>query len=548
MATGVQTATTITRVTRSLRAWPGRVISGGGAAILLVSLYLPWYSTTSDVSGRPLSTTAWEAFRRDDELLVALAVLTLWATSVRFSRLTLGARGVAGVAAAALVVLRIVSPPGHGDSILIGPLVALAAAVAMAFAAAIDLRNLSRLEATAPAVRATPGLADSGAAVYQAGEVRAARVESLRAIAALSVVGLHVFIISEAKVSDPLNHFLNGGAFGVFFFLTLTGYLLFRPFARHFVDGRSGLRLREYAVNRALRILPLYYVVVAVLLVLRVNGGEPHDWWRFALFLENFSFGTVLRADSPMWSLPVEIQFYVFLPLLALLIGWIARGSRARAAAVIAAVAIPSLVLRLIFFSFNPAPDFRWTFSLPTLFFFFAAGMLLALLRLAWDEQRPRWVRGPLASADLWMLASAPLWIAALADKRFQVAVAPAAFLILAGCVLPLRAGVLARALDWRPLAVLGIASYSLYLWHVPAITLVADNPVRFPPPGGVFTGRPHELLYLGVAAFPACIAVALASYAIIESPFLRLRRQWASRPGRKPRVSGTAEVTSVST
>ena len=69
------------------------------------------------------------------------------------------------------------------------------------------------------------------------------------------------------------------------------------------------------------------------------------------------------------------------------------------------------------------------------------AGMLLALLRLAWDERRPRWLRGRLASADLWMLSSAPLWVAALADKRLQAAVAPAAFLVLAGSVLPLRAG-----------------------------------------------------------------------------------------------------------
>jgi peptidoglycan/LPS O-acetylase OafA/YrhL len=114
----------------------------------------------------------------------------------------------------------------------------------------------------------------------------------------------------------------------------------------------------------------------------------------------------------------------------------------------------------------------------------------------------------------------------------FEPAVAAAAFLVLAACVLPLRPGVLTRALEWRPLAVLGIASYSLYLWHVPLITTVADNPVTFGPAGGRFTGQPHQLLYLAVAALPVCIAVALASYAIIESPFLRLRRQWAVRTG----------------
>jgi peptidoglycan/LPS O-acetylase OafA/YrhL len=341
-----------------------------------------------------------------------------------------------------------------------------------------------------------------------------------------------VYLISEANLPEPIARVFKGGAYGVFFFLTLSGYLLFRPFARHLIDGVPGLRLRDYALNRALRILPLYFFAVAVLLGLEVNGGLPRDWWRFALFIENFAQGTVLRADSPMWSLVVEIHFYIVLPVVAFLVARVARGSRSRAAVAIAVLGLVSLVLRLVHVSLSSAPDFRWTFSLATLFYFFAVGMLLALLRLAWEERPPRWLTGRLASADLWMLASVPLWVVSLLQKEFELAIAAAAFLVLAACVLPLRAGLLTRALEWRPLAVLGIASYSLYIWHVPLITTVADNHVRFPPPGGRLSGHPHDLLYVAVAALPVCVAVALASYATIESPFLRLRRQWAARTG----------------
>ena len=108
-----------------------------------------------------------------------------------------------------------------------------------------------------------------------------------------------------------------------------------------------------------------------------------------------------------------------------------------------------------------------------------------------------------------------------------------AAFLVVAGCVLRLRPGVATRVLEWRPLATLGVASYSLYLWHVPLITAVGGNPVDFRPTGPVFEGHPHRLLYLGVLSLAVCSAAALASYALIESPFLRLRRRWAARTGR---------------
>jgi len=93
---------------------------------------------------------------------------------------------------------------------------------------------------------------------------------------------------------------------------------------------------------------------------------------------------------------------------------------------------------------------------------------------------------------------------------------ARAAFLIIGACVLPVRTGPVANALQWHPLALVGVASYSLYLWHVPVIEALID--------GGVSTG----FAVLTVNAVAVCIAVALASYAVIESPFLRLRRQWA--------------------
>ncbi len=168
--------------------------------------------------------------------------------------------------------------------------------------------------------------------IEQAGEQRSARVESLRAVAALGVAFGHAFAIAvafEGIFTSAKNRLLLSGGLGVFLFFTLTGYLLFLPFLRSQVGEGRRVDLGTYARNRALRILPLYYAVVAILLILQPFDTDRSDWWRFALFIENFSRATATRLDSPIWSLVVELHFYVALPLLAWLIARVARRSLA---------------------------------------------------------------------------------------------------------------------------------------------------------------------------------------------------------------------------
>ena len=88
-------------------------------------------------------------------------------------------------------------------------------------------------------------------------------------------------------------------------------------------------------------------MAVAVLLVLAPLGAARSDWWRFALFIENYSPRTVERLDSPLWSLGVELQFYILLPLIAVAIAWLARRSLGRAVAVLVVLGAASFALRL---------------------------------------------------------------------------------------------------------------------------------------------------------------------------------------------------------
>ncbi len=385
-----------------------------------------------------------------------------------------------------------------------------------------------------------PEPAGRGEAISQAGEQRSARVESLRAIAALAVVWGHVAAASLAlnpalpAAGDIglIERIAYGGGYGVFFFFALTGYLLFWPFAKRYFGGGDRIDLRRYAVNRALRILPLYYAVVIVVLLLQEGNPGLGVWARFLTFTETLSPGTAGRIVGPAWSLVVEVCFYLLLPALAYLIARMAGGSRARAGAIIVALGLASLAVRIVTVYTATPVDPLWRLNIPATFLFFVPGMLLALLRLSWDERRPAWLRGPPLQGDIWVLASVPLWaVVLLVSYSLDFLVGAAAFLIVGACVLPIRRGPITNALQWRPLAVLGVASYSLYLWHVPVLKAEID--------AGVSTG----FWVLTAVSIPLCIAVALGSYGAIEWPFLRLRRQWARSAARQAPSAPPARV-----
>jgi peptidoglycan/LPS O-acetylase OafA/YrhL len=371
----------------------------------------------------------------------------------------------------------------------------------------------------------------TGARVDQAGEARSARIESLRALAALSVLASHAFLYSYVSptITDPYVHrvVLEGGFGGVDFFFVLSGYLLFWPFARSAFATHEPVSVRRYALNRALRILPLYYVVVVVLLLVQQHGGTFTQWWHFGLFAENFSTSTLYSLDSPMWTLAVEVQFYVLLPVIALLVAGASRGSRAAAISILLVLSMASFVSRqLVFWHGHPANSALQS-SLVTLFSFFALGMILALVRVSWLERAPRWLAGPAGRSDLWILCSVPLWALVSWRYSYEAAAGLASVLIVGACVLPLRRGVFVAVTENRLLALVGLTSYSIYLLHSPILLAITNHSVTSTVFGGAVPTTAHFLKLLAAGAAITCVVSAL-TYRAIEAPALRLRRRWA--------------------
>lgn len=370
-------------------------------------------------------------------------------------------------------------------------------------------------------------------------------MEALRGLAALGVVSSHTLLLfGSYRPDDPFHQLVYTGSLGVFLFFALSGYLLFRPFARMHFFGQGRIRLRPYMLNRALRILPLYFVVIGVFLVLIATTSEREHWWRYMLLIQEFFRDSANTLDGPAWSLTVELQFYLLLPLLAAVVAVIARRKRRLAISALVALAILSLGFRQYTQWIHPTTyAVVWFHSFPGNFAFFVPGMILAL----WEpkeatDERPRRLRALLATRNAWAILAILAWLAIPLLPRgggglprdvtaviVDTMVLIAAYLALGACVLTLRDGRLVRLLEWRPLVLVGVASYSLYLWHYPIVQ-------RLPR----LTLLGHQVwVAQWVFVVAICCTIAAISYAVIEAPGLRLRRRWSS--GQKP-------VASVST
>lgn len=142
-------------------------------------------------------------------------------------------------------------------------------------------------------------------------------LDLLRAIAILWVMLFHSFIVGG--LGDDWSWLSKYGWMGVDIFFVLSGYLIGGQVLQQLRD-RGRLGFGDFYLRRALRILPAFWVVLAIYVLFpswrEVDGMEP--WWKFAAFVYNLDVDyNANAAFSHAWSLCVEEHFYLVFPLLA---------------------------------------------------------------------------------------------------------------------------------------------------------------------------------------------------------------------------------------
>ncbi|OBI30262.1 acyltransferase [Mycobacterium sp. E1386] len=353
-------------------------------------------------------------------------------------------------------------------------------------------------------------------------------VEGMRACAAMGVVVTHVAFQTGHSSGVP------GRLFGRFdlavaVFFALSGFLLWRGHAAAARGLGPRPRTGHYLRSRVVRIMPAYVVAVVVILSLLPDAdhASPTVWLANLTLTQIYVPLTLTGGLTQMWSLSVEVSFYLALPLLALLARRLPVGARVPTIAALAALSwawgwVP-------IHSGSGTNPLNWP---PAFFSWFAAGMLLA----EWVHSpvglphRCARRRVPMAAVAVlaYLLAASPLAgpEGLIPGTATQFAVKTAAgslvaFALVAPLVLD-RVDTAHRLLGSTGMVTLGRWSYGLFVWHLAALAMV------FPVLGTfAFTGRMPAVLALTMVFG---WAIAAVSYGLVESPCREALRHWEKR------------------
>lgn len=339
-----------------------------------------------------------------------------------------------------------------------------------------------------------------------------------------------------------------GGFLGVSIFFTLSGFLITSLLlVEHESTGR--IALGSFWGRRARRILPAALIALAGVAVYGLTVADAHQAarlpadglsalgevanWRFVL--GDQSYAALFSAPSPVqhfWSLAIEEQFYLVFPLIVVATLTLARGARRPLVVVVTALALASALVAGLLYSPGHDPS-RVYYGTDTRAVELLVGALLALALAG--RHRLAAKRTTVTVASLGVVALALLvgsWVTVEQSDGalYRGGLAFHAVLVAAVIAAALVPGPVRSVLSIRPLRMLGIISYGVYLYHWPIFLWLTPERTGL---GGL------ELFGERMAL---TIAIATISYLWIEQPILH--RSWVR--GWRPAVVAAAFAAAV--
>jgi peptidoglycan/LPS O-acetylase OafA/YrhL len=393
-------------------------------------------------------------------------------------------------------------------------------------------------------------------------------LDTVRAVGALAVLTTHTAFQSGDYVRHGMwGTLLSRLDIGVAVFLVLSGFLLSRP---HLARAAAGLQhppTGRYYWKRLLRIYPVYLVTVVIALgVIPENDGVgPGGWVGTLLLADSYTADRLPHGLTQMWSLAVEVAFYLVLP--ALMLAAVGRSRRLRPHRVGAVLALLVATSCWWHLSLAAAVDDRTAgvplMWLPAYLTWFAVGIALALAHVLHQTTA---VPGPMLRllstlgsmpgvcwtvvAGLMLVAATPLAGPSLLfvatpgqslGKHLLYAVV-GGLVVLTGVFSP-PDGRYARLMSMPPLRHLGLISFSTFCIHLPVLRLVMAVTGY-----DLFDGHGLQIWALTLVL---SLVASEALYRLVERPGMRLKDLGRRTGGRWPgqstgRAKSAAEAAST--
>lgn len=345
-------------------------------------------------------------------------------------------------------------------------------------------------------------------------------LDGLRGIAVIVVVlshmsNAHLYLVPGAD-------FRGTGKYGVYLFFVLSAFLLTRPLLRPEADLRDARGWARYAARRALRVLPLYWIV------LFTNWGVAR--WAPTPAMPSLTTDELIRhlllveGKGVYWTIPVELSYYAILP-------FVAAGYRALRLDLVRIAVATGLAVAAATWLWpvpeGPGDSLNVGVYLPV----FVLGSFAAAVDMRWSDVGRRGLATLAAAGGLALVVGhAPAvgswWLGEeLPTSWMHGRTLPFGIgwsLVVLGALH--GAPAIGRVLSWRALRLVGVTSFSIYLWHVP----VARSVVLAGPESAWLTSVTIVL----VTAAVGCVSFALFEWPLTRSPFIgrAMRRLAAAR------------------
>jgi peptidoglycan/LPS O-acetylase OafA/YrhL len=347
-------------------------------------------------------------------------------------------------------------------------------------------------------------------------------VDGMRFLAIIPVVLLHFrtaflryngnYTLETLSSFDRLiDKWIKTGDVGVHIFFAISGFILTLPFANHYINGSKKVSLKRYFLKRLTRLEPPYIITLTLLFLIHMYlQTDPvqqlvRSYFASLVYSHNWIFGKWSIINPVAWSLEIEVQFYIMVPVLTLLF------------AIRNKLLKRILLFALVFFFPFVNDNIFHTGILSLLRFgqYFVIGILVADIYLSFKSIGiKKYIIDIVGSITI-------ILIFVFQFYRLHSLVPWAIFVVF---ISVLYGGMLKKIFSNQLISIIGGMCYITYLIHYSLITGL----VKYLPHFSTGLGYWYDFVINGIYIIPLVLIISAYAFIYLEKPFMR--HDWPQR------------------